>query len=360
MRQELLKKCAYLSLCLFGGVLAVYLILHYLSGILFPFLIGWGLAFLTRPLAYAIHRGTRIPVRFLRLSLVLLGVGGIFGGLWALFSRLTQELEELLTRLNQDGLPTIETLTDRLPTWLANAIHALPFFGGGEDDSLLSRVMQMVSDALTSRLPSLLGAVVGAMPELLLSLIVALIAAVYFCLDLEKINAYLLSLLPTKWAKSLISFKQSLFKTALSYLRSYLILMGFTFALLLVGFMLIGVNYALLLAAIISVVDLFPVLGVGTVLIPWAIGCFLFGDARSAIGLGILYLVCFVLRQYLEPRLVGNSLGIHPLAALFFMYAGFQFGGVFGMLLAPLICILLLPLFPGAQKTAPPQQAAPK
>lgn len=360
MQQELLKKGAYLSLCLFGGVLLLYLGLHYLSGILFPFLIGWGLAFLTRPLAYAIHRGTRIPVRILRLSLVLLGVGGIFGGLWALFSRFIQELEELLARLNQNGLPTIEALTDRLPNWLADAIRALPFFGGGEDGSLLSRVMQMVTDALSARLPSLLGAVVGAMPQLLLSLIVALIAAVYFCLDLEAINAYLLSLLPTKWAKSLISFKQSLFRTALSYLRSYMILMGFTFALLLVGFLLIGVNYALLLAAIISVVDLFPVLGVGTVLIPWAVGCLLFGDTRSAIGLGILYLVCFVLRQYLEPRLVGSSLGIHPLAALFFMYAGFQLGGVFGMLLSPLICILLLPLFPSAQRSPTPTRASPK
>jgi sporulation integral membrane protein YtvI len=292
--------------------------------------------------------------------LVLLGVGGIFGGLWALFSRLIQELEELLARLTQDGIPTIETLTERLPAWLASAIRALPFFGGGEDGSLLSRVMQMVSDALSARLPSLLGAVVGAMPQLLLSLIVALIAAVYFCLDLEKINAYLLSLLPTAWAKRLISFKQNLWRTAFSYLRSYLILMGITFALLLVGFLFIGVNYALLLAAIISVVDLFPVLGVGTVLIPWSVGCFLFGDIRGGIGLGVLYLICFILRQYLEPHLVGSSLGIHPLAALFFMYGGFQLGGVIGMLLAPLICILLLSLFSSSQKSAAPPCAGPK
>lgn len=355
MPQDSLKRCAYLSVCLLGGALICYVAFRYLLWVLFPFLIGWGLAFMVRPLAYHIHRGTHIPVRILRLISVLAGLLLIFGGLWALAARLTRELEELLTTLTRDGLPTLETLTQRLPPWLAKVVRALPFFEGREENDLLSRVMQMVTDALSARLPSLLGGIVGAVPPLLLSLIVALIAALYFCLDLEKINAYLLSLLPPSFKGRVLAFKNGLARTALLYLRSYLILMGITFSLLLVAFLLLGVDYALLLAAIISVVDLFPVLGVGTVLIPWSIGSFLFGNTKLGIGLAVLYLISMILRQYLEPKLVGSSLGIHPLAALLFMYGGFRLGGVFGMLFAPILGILALSLFPHKKEGAPSQ-----
>ena len=122
---------------------------------------------------------------------------------------------------------------------------------------------------------------------------------------------------------------------------SYLTLMLITFALMLAGFLLIEVKHAFLLAAVVALLDVLPVLGVGTVLVPWSVFCFATGDAGLGIGLAVLFVVNTVLRQVIEPKIVGKSLDMHPVLTLFLLYAGYLLFGIAGVLLVPVAALII-------------------
>ena len=125
------------------------------------------------------------------------------------------------------------------------------------------------------------------------------------------------------------------------YIKAHLIMILMTFLMVYIGLVIIGYKYAALLAAIISVLDFLPAIGLGTVFIPWAIVLFVLGNSASAIKLLILYGVCERVNQVFRPRIIGSQLGIHPLATLIGLYVGFKFFGILGMFLSPLAVILV-------------------
>jgi sporulation integral membrane protein YtvI len=328
--------------CIAFALVGGWLFLRYVFGILLPFLIGWGLACAARPLADRVGRGTRIPKRILRLLFVLatflaLGVGG-----WLLGARLVRELEHLLTVLSDwEGFS--------LPPALTEFFSHLPGIGAEGAESYVAELLSGVLHSLTGALPTVLGYLVSAVPRMTLALTVTLISSVYFSLDLEHIHRALLRPVPERLRGRVASFRGGVLRIAGTYLRSYLILACITFSLMLVGLLILQVDYALLLAFLISLVDLFPVLGVGTVLLPWSFFCFLLGAPGRGVGLLLLWGVALLLRQLTEPRLLGGSLGVPPLLTLFSMYAGLKLGGVIGMLLFPALCVPLLSLMRGRE-----------
>ena len=125
-----------------------------------------------------------------------------------------------------------------------------------------------------------------------------------------------------------------------------------TFSLLLIGFLVLGIKYALILSFICAIVDILPILGVGSVLIPFAIIEFAKGNLKLGIGLVVLYLIITVSRQIIEPKIIGAKIGIHPLLTLFSMYLGLSLFGVFGIILGPFtVLILKAVLLPEAVNT---------
>jgi predicted PurR-regulated permease PerM len=120
-----------------------------------------------------------------------------------------------------------------------------------------------------------------------------------------------------------------------------------------VGFLVLRIPGAIGWAALVAVVDAIPVLGTGTVLIPWSLVCFLQGDSLRAVGLLGTYVAGFLLRSVLEPRLVGKQLGLDPLVTLMAMYAGYRLWGILGMLLSPLIAMTALLLLTGPKQASP-------
>ena len=127
-------------------------------------------------------------------------------------------------------------------------------------------------------------------------------------------------------------------KTALfGWLKAQAKLVGITFAILLVGFLLLRVPYGILWAAVVAVVDAVPILGTGTILVPWALVSLLQGKQLTAIGLLAIYGCTFVTRTALEPRIIGRSLNLDPLLTLIFLYIGFHFWGFLGLILTPIL-----------------------
>ena len=132
--------------------------------------------------------------------------------------------------------------------------------------------------------------------------------------------------------------------TLFRLLKAYALLMFITFVELSVGLLILRVKGAVWLAALIAIVDILPVLGTGTVLIPWTLFELISGNFGMALGLLILYVFITVLRNILEPRLVSYQIGLNPLVTLFFMYLGLQIAGVAGMMLFPVVVMILVQL----------------
>jgi sporulation integral membrane protein YtvI len=179
------------------------------------------------------------------------------------------------------------------------------------------------------------------LPKLFLFLVVTLISLVYFSLDLEDLNAKIKSVLPEKWGKALTSARERILSVGVRYVFSYLSIMGITFSVMLVGFFILKVAHPFLLALLIAFFDLFPIIGVGTVVIPWAIIELILGNTGRGIGLLVLFVVNELIRQFAEPKILGKSLDIHPIITLVLIYAAIALFGLKGLLLIPILVALI-------------------
>ncbi len=327
-----IRDLAAYVICFAAALAAVALFLKYVLGILLPFLVAWGLALAVRPLAARVGRGTRIPESVLRLIILLLVFALLCFGIWVGGTRLLRELRQLWMRLSEEG--TVEAIIGRVQSVIAK----VPFLASGAGVRAEEFLNKTVS-GLLELLPSLVGWMLSSVPRAMITAVIVLIASVYFCLDLEHIHGAIVNCLPERWRARMGKMRDGVLRVAATYVKAYLILMLLTAALLFVGLLIIGVDYALLLAFLISLVDLFPVLGVGTVLVPWSLWCLIIGEGGRATGLLILWGVVLIVRQFAEPRVLGGSLGVHPLLTLFAMYAGLHLAGVWGMLLFPALAV---------------------
>ncbi len=179
------------------------------------------------------------------------------------------------------------------------------------------------------------------LPEYLLFFITTVLAIFYASSCFPTIRAFLLRQLSFRQQKLAKEVKPQLFSTALKWLKAELILIGITFLLLLSGFLLLRLRYALLLALVMALMDALPILGVGTILLPWAF--FSFAAEKFLLGLSLtaLYLTVQLTHSLLEPRLIAAQAGLPSIAALFAMYVGFRILGIPGMILFPLLLLLV-------------------
>lgn len=198
---------------------------------------------------------------------------------------------------------------------------------------------------LVSRLSGMLSAgavtLLGSLPSVLLFLTVLLLSCYYFTAEPGGVSRLVAARIPARWRAGLSRWQAGAGRSLRRYLRAALLLALLTFLEMFVGLTLLRKPYAFLLALLIAFVDFLPVLGTGTVLIPWGIGELLLGSTGSGLGILALYAISSVLREIAEPHLVGRSLGIHPLLSLLSMYAGFRLFGIPGMVLAPLAAAVI-------------------
>lgn len=344
------QRVASILFCLIGGGVLLYYSFRTLLPILLPFLIGWGISLLIRPLAKRFSHRTKIPLKVSSVILLVLFVGGALSLILLATSRLLSELGHLLDRLLADGFDPGQAL-DRVAAFLQGIGERFGLSGWLGDDATGEAMHARLSDwmlsqadrlftSLASEIPRLIGSLLSALPRLLLVTVVTAISGVYFCMDGERITAALVAHLPVSVRRRLPAWRSAMRRISFRYLRAYLLLTLLTFAELLIGFSILGIDYAFLLALLVAIVDLLPVLGVGTVLLPWAVILLLQRHFYLGFGVLILYAACLLLRQILEPRLVGKSLGLHPLLTLLSSYAGWCLLGVRGMILAPLLAVL--------------------
>jgi sporulation integral membrane protein YtvI len=315
------------------GIALAYLAVGALAAWLFvKFALAWLLPFIA---AFFISRATEPLVRFLTSKLRLgraaasaLCAALVFAGAIALVTvavgRIVAELTALARQLPA-LLLSLRELIASAPPEFAGYINAA--FG-----SLTS-----VSTELISRLAS----VVSGSPKILLFVFACAVGTFFISSGYEDFRDFLLRQIPERRHAALRDFKREARRTFGKWLRAQAMLSGITFGELAVVFGILRIDFAVLLALLVALIDMLPVLGVGTVLVPWGALELIKGRAPRAILLFASFAVILLVRSVLEPKLVGGQLGLPPLAALIAMYVGFCAAGVSGMVLFPIGLIMI-------------------
>ena len=343
------KKWAAILFCVAVGGVALFGLLRYALPIFFPFLLAWGLSLIVRPLSQRLSRRSGIPQKLCAVLLLTLILGVAVLLVFGAIKRLLRESERLLEQLLAEGgeLAGMVNGSWDLFDWLTSKIGFLRHFAKGERFAAFRERFETVGaemltgalSRLSETLPNMIGRILTGLPSFFFATVVTVVAAFYFCMDGDRVGASLLQVAPKSVRSRMPAWKARLRSFSWKYVRAYLFLLLITFAELFLGFCILRVDYAFLLALVIALVDMLPVLGVGTVLIPWAVILLIQQNFYLGIGLLILYAVVLLVRQIMEPRLVGGSLGLHPLLSLFATYLGFRWFGFLGMLLAPLLAL---------------------
>ena len=195
---------------------------------------------------------------------------------------------------------------------------------------------------ILEKTPDWIGKVVNFVPRFFISLFIFLISTYYFSCDGDRFSNFFAEKIPPEKLERFRKMKALFFRTLAQYGKAYLLLFLLTFAQLFLGLVLIRVPGAAGKAFFIAFVDILPILGCGTVLIPWSLFCFLSRNTGLGIGILILYLIILVVRQIAEPKIVGSSIGLHPVLSLVLVLGGLYFFGFFGMFFFPLFAVCIL------------------
>ena len=321
---------------------AAWLGLRYLLPWVLPFLLALASAALLEPVVRWLHGRLKCP-RALAAGLCTLALLFLLGGLIFLLAgravyELTSFIKELPTHLAR--VPNLfASAEDALYRYIIAAPVELQGFLEQTLESLKAQSSKLPAELYT-RLFDWLSGVLSAAPRILLFIVTFGISAFFMSSSYPTVRAFLLRQVPLRRRVLLREMKSSTLDTLGKWLRAQLALMGVTFVELCCVFLLLGIDYAALLALVVALIDALPVFGAGTVLIPWAIVCLITGQYQRAIILLVAYAVGSLVRSLLEPKLLGSQSGPHPVATLLAIYVGFQAAGVIGMLLAPFLLMV--------------------
>ncbi len=335
-----LTVCAYLLLACVGA----FIFVRFLLSPLLPFIIAYVIALFLRPAIDKICKRTRLPRKAAAFTAVGFVFTIVFALAWVFFGRVCAELQAMSKGLTDGGAEFIEDIVGQ-GSGMAEKLPLISKIDNQETLELIKKAMiNMLESALSSfssKIPDAVMGFVSTLPGMLLFMITLIVATFYLASDISSLNRLIIRFVPEDQRPRLFSAKEKLMAAAGKYVRAYAVILIITFIQLFIGFWVLKIPYALTLSALIALIDILPVLGVGTVLVPWAIVLYMIGDGYTATGLLIIFGVIWIVRQISEPKIVGESLGISPLLTLAAMYIGFKLMGFGGLFVFPIGAIIV-------------------
>lgn len=333
----------------FGVGVVCYFGLRLLFGVLWPFAVAGILTVSLQGVINRLAKKFNMKKRPTSVAVVLVVYFAVIGISVYLVRALYKQLTELLGRLPEYA-DSISATVNSVVQKVSSFFGKMPDFGNGYLDDIPTVAFKTVSERLTSSVTETVTNIASGIPQFILSLAVMIIAGVYIAKDYGEISRFVTGILPRKTTKKLIFIKDQILKKLARLLRGYLIIILMTFTELTIGLSVLGVKYALVISAVTAVVDILPVLGSGTVLIPWALFCGLSGDPMMAVGLVVLYIIITAVRNITEPKIVGSNIGLHPVLTLCAMFLGLRLFGAIGVFLAPVTTIVLKSVYDARQE----------
>lgn len=357
------RKSAIINVAFIAMILGlVYVFFKYCFAVAAPFLLSFFFAvLLQRPLRWLDKKTKNKCHTMWSMLLVLVSLLIILGPVITIISLVAKEiggfvsfltgqlndLPSFLATLEKELLDFLDFLPDGIYTTVSDSIS--DFFGRTITNFNLSSLgidIKSVTNGLTTGLGGIFS-VVKNIPSALIGIVIGIIAWIFFTKDYNFIVNFIKLQLPKGKKNILVEIKQVFSKTILKMVRAYGIIMFITFCEIFLGLSilrLIGVfnsGYAVIIAIGIAIFDILPVAGSGGILIPWAVISLVLGNYSMAIGLIVIYVIISVIRQYIEPKIVGSSLGVHPLVTLAGLYFGLKLFGFLGMFIVPILIMTI-------------------
>ena len=342
-KKKFIVDVTYLALVLALG----YLALKYALPLLMPFVLAFVIAYvLRRPIRF-LSRVLHVPKGLVAVLLVVLTYG-VIGLLLALAGiRITATITSLVQQIPSFYYSHILPALTELFTWLEELLAKL-------DPSLMSALQELQTqliDMLWQLVSSFSGLLLGgvslatslatSLPGFLIRMLLMVISTFFITIDYEKIVRFCLGCLRGNTRRVVLQIKAYVVGTLFVCIRSYALIMCITFVELSIGLSIIGIERAMLVALLIAIFDILPVLGTGGIMIPWVILSALGGDLPQALALLVLYVIITVIRNIIEPRIVGAQIGLHPVLTLMSMFVGNHLFGIVGLFGLPILLSLL-------------------
>ncbi len=326
----------------------IYFSLKYLVIWFMPFIIGFSIAFLMNPFINWTVKKTHIkrsPIAYLYTFFLTIILGFIVWLIVYLLIRYSQTYFYLLPQFfNSEVIPALSKINTWFTDIAANFSPDIKFQISKLQVQIINE-LQTLAITLSKQGLEFLTNFTRAIPFILLTFIFTVLATAFTNVDFPKIKEFIFDSMPSKFGILVKNVKITFTETIGKYIIAYAKIMSITFVELSIGLTILKIPNSIFFAFLISLFDIMPVLGTGGIMVPWIIFTFIVGDVNLGVGLLILYGVITVIRQVIEPRIVGHQLGLNPLITLITIYLGFLWFGVTGMFLIPITTNILLRLY---------------
>ncbi|AZK44060.1 MULTISPECIES: sporulation integral membrane protein YtvI [Erysipelothrix] len=319
------------------------LVLKFSTKYLMPFIIGFVIAFLLKPVISKLtkkignQKGSSLLVVILFYILL---AAAIFWILVAVIAGI-QNFAKAVPSFYQTTLsPAIESII----VWVEGAVVNLDPDVIDIIESIGRSVVQSIDGifkGISGGTINFITRLISSIPSVLISILIAIISSFFFTLDYQGIVNSVMGMIPLKQRTLILDIKDGLISVLGKYLRAYAKLMSLTFVELSIAFFVLGIHNPIGLAFMVAIIDILPVLGTGTVMIPWFIIELIMGNTPLGVGLMITYIIITVIRNILEPKIVGDQIGLHPLATLILIYVGLKMFGFVGLFALPISATIL-------------------
>lgn len=330
------RKRILINLVYFAAILAVLIVLfRYMMSSLLPFFIAFIVAAMIHPLLDKLTKRCHLPHKLTGIVLIvlvytLLAFLGII--LCDKIADFVQKMIVLTPRVwSSTMLPTLRSAWESITAFLAR--------WDIEIDLAMDKVLAALDSSIktvSAKAVAMVGNFAVSVPGKLVNTIICIVSTVFILLDWDAIGKFVHDQLPPKASAVMADGWSQLKKTMGKYIRSYGLIMLMTFTELAIGLLIIGVDNSWGVAAGIALLDILPIVGCGTVLIPWAAVSLVTGKTGLAVSLMILYVIIAIVRNIAEPKIVGQQVGLHPLATLLAMVMGASLFGAAGVLALPI------------------------
>ncbi len=348
-----------------GGLVLLYLGLKYVVPFFTPFVIALALAVLIDPTVDGLEERLHLPRGWAVVITLFFFLGLVVGLLLFGVGAVVVQLGQLTVDL-PDQYDKLVALSESLLARATEIFRGLPADFLTLTESTLRTSLNSIYVGLQAFVKAALAGLAG-LPSAFLILVIALVATFFLSRDKEIVGEFLLSLLPASYRDRVRAVNRDVVRSAISLVKAQLTLVAITMVIIVTGLYVLGVRYAWVVGLVAGLLDVLPAVGPATVIVPWGIYCLFDGNTGLGAGLLVLIGIVMVFRQVMEPRIVGQRLGLHPLTTLLALYLGIRLLGAAGLVAGPLVAIIVkavvksgqVPPKPRPRRRRPEQPAGP-
>ena len=349
MKPYLIKYTKYL-LNIAIWALTAFLLVRFAPTVLaifLPFILGWLVATIANPLVKFLESKLKLKrkvgsiliivgVLSLMVMLVYMGIAKLVTEAAGFVNQLP-DMSLMLTADFNTVTETLKSLFETVPPDIRNTIFSI----SGDAVAMLSGMLENAGRALVETT----GALAKNIPSLFIAFIITIISSYFMLVQKEEIAVLVRRNVSGSSRRMFEIYSSGISKILGGYFKAQFKLLGIIFIIIFAGFMILRIDYALLFSVLIALLDFLPFFGTGTVLGPWAVFAALSGDYQLAVGLIIIYVITQLSRRVLEPKILGDTIGMDPLLTLVLMYVGFRLFGVWGLIFSAPAGMLAMNLY---------------